>query len=69
MPRIYEEMDPKFAAMCSDVTLCSNPKGFFTGLAEEAVSMAGAEWLQELEKVEEGRKIAFVMENEEVTKL
>lgn len=66
MSRVYD-VDPKFAATCSDITLCSDLKGFFTNLADEAVSMATAGWLRELEAVEEGKKVSFVMENEEVS--
>ncbi|KAJ8738071.1 hypothetical protein PYW08_000666 [Mythimna loreyi] len=67
MPRIYEETDPGYAAACSNVTLCSNSKGFFKGLGEELVSIADTDgWLDKLEAVEYGKKVATVLENKTV---
>lgn len=67
MPRIFEEVDPTFAATCSDVTLCSNPKGFFKNLSEEVVALADTDgWLDSFEKVEDGKKVVTVMENKAV---
>ncbi|XP_028033589.1 SET and MYND domain-containing protein 4 [Bombyx mandarina] len=66
MSRIYEEVDPVYAATCSDITLCSNSKGFFKGLADDLVSLAGEEWLNKFELVEDGKKVTFFMENKEV---
>lgn len=66
MPHIYEEMDPTYAAACSDITLCSSSKGFFKSFAEDLVAMASAEWLQKFENIEEGKKVKAVLENKEV---
>lgn len=67
MPRIYEETDPNYAASCSNITLCSNSKGFFKGLGEELVSMAEAGgWLDTLEAVHDSKKVAAVLANETV---
>jgi hypothetical protein len=67
MSRVYEEFDPGYAATCSDVTLCSNTKGFFKNFAEDLVAIAESNnWLQEFEKVEDGKKVAAVKENKEV---
>lgn len=67
MPRIFEEMDRVYAATCSDVTLCSNPKGFFKNLSEEIVSIANTDgWLDTFEKIEQGRKVQAVLENEKI---
>lgn len=69
MSRVYEQFDPGFAATCSDVTLCSNTKGFFKTLTENMVSLAESDnWLQNFEKIEEGKKVAAVMENKEVSR-
>lgn len=68
MSRVYEELDPTYAAACSDVTLYSNSKGFFCAIAEEAVAMASADqWLHKFEKVEDANKVGAVMANKEVS--
>lgn len=65
---MYEELDPAYAAACSDVTLCSNSKGFFCAIADEAVAIASADqWLHEFEKVDDTEKVAAVMANKEVS--
>ncbi|CAG4941880.1 unnamed protein product [Colias eurytheme] len=67
MSRIYEDVDSTYAEACSDVTLCSNKKGFFKNFAEEIVSIAESnEWLETFEKVADGEKVAAVMENEAI---
>ncbi|XP_063891041.1 SET and MYND domain-containing protein 4 [Helicoverpa armigera] len=67
MPRIYEETDPGYAAACSNVTLCSNSKGFFKGLGEELVAMAeGDGWLDKFEAVDDGQKVAAVLDNKTI---
>lgn len=66
MSRFYQE-DARYAAACSDVTLCSNSKGFFKGLSEELVSKADGDWLLQLERADEGQKVKVVMENKEVS--
>ncbi|CAH0703095.1 unnamed protein product [Spodoptera exigua] len=67
MPRIYEETDPSYAATCSNITLCSNSKGFFKGLGEELVSIAEADgWLDKFEAVQDAKKVAAVLANETV---
>ncbi|KAG6446964.1 SET and MYND domain-containing protein 4 [Manduca sexta] len=66
MSRIYEEIDPSYAVACSDVTLCSNSKGFFKSLGEELVSLADAAWLDSFEKIEDGKKVSAVLENKDV---
>lgn len=67
MSRIYEDVDPAYAAVCSDVTLCSNSTGFFKSLAEELVSVAETDgWLQTFEATDDGKKVSAVMENKEV---
>lgn len=64
MSRIYEDIDPSYAATCSDVTLCSNSKGFFKNLAEELLEIADTDaWLDSFEKVNDGKKVAAVLEN------
>ncbi|XP_041987605.1 SET and MYND domain-containing protein 4 [Aricia agestis] len=64
MSRIYEIVDPAYAATCSDVTLCSNNKGFFKKLADELVSMAEEnEWLDKFENTEDCDKVRAVFEN------
>lgn len=68
MSRVYEELDPVYAAACSDVTLFSNSKGFFGAIAEEAVAMASAnQWLHKFENVDDVKKVAAVMANVEVS--
>lgn len=68
MARVYEELDPAYATACSDVTLCSNSKGFFCAIAEEAVAIASADqWLDNFEKVDDPKKVAAVMANKEVS--
>lgn len=42
MSRVYEELDPAYAAKCSDVTLYSDPKGFFKTLTDELVTLASS---------------------------
>ncbi|XP_060809650.1 SET and MYND domain-containing protein 4 [Amyelois transitella] len=67
MSKVYEEVDPGFAVKCSDVTLCSNTKGFFKELVEELVSLADKDdWLQTFEKIPEAKKVAAVLEKKEV---
>lgn len=67
MPRIYEETDPGYAAACSNVTLCSNSKGFFKGLGEELVAIAeGDGWLDRFEAVDDGQKVAAVLDNKTI---
>lgn len=67
MSRIYEEFDPAFASLCSDVTVYSNKKGFFKNLAEEIVSLAEDDgWMQSFELTEDERKVTAVTENNTV---
>ncbi|CAG9789007.1 unnamed protein product [Diatraea saccharalis] len=67
MARIYEELDVDYATKCSDVTLCSNTKGFFKTLAEDMVSIAeNNNWLQDFEKTEDAKKIEAVKHNKEI---
>lgn len=66
MSRVHLEVDAGYAAACSDVTLCSNSKGFFKGLAEDVLAVAGDAWLRELERADEGQKVKEVMDNKEV---
>lgn len=67
MSHVYEELDPAYAAACSDVTLCSNSKGFFCAIAEEAVAIASTnQWLHKFEKVDDAKKVPAVMANKEV---
>ncbi|XP_075991128.1 SET and MYND domain containing, class 4, member 2 [Anticarsia gemmatalis] len=67
MPRIFEEADAAYAATCSEVTLCSNAKGFFKTLGDELVALADTDgWLDSFEKVEDGKKVTAVMENKMV---
>ncbi|XP_063838050.1 SET and MYND domain-containing protein 4 [Ostrinia nubilalis] len=67
MSRVYEDVDPGFAATCSDITLYSKTKGFFKNFAEDIVSIAENDnWLDSFEKVEDGKKVAAVMENKEI---
>ncbi|XP_023941047.2 SET and MYND domain-containing protein 4 [Bicyclus anynana] len=64
MPRVYEDFDPKYASICSDVTVYSNNKGFFKSLAEEIVSLAEVDgWMQTFEDVEDDKKVTTVLEN------
>lgn len=68
MARIYEDFDSSFAAVCSDVTLYSNNKGFFKNLVEDLVSLAERDgWLQTLECVKDYEKISTVLKNETVS--
>lgn len=68
MSRVYEELDPAYAAACSDVTLYSKSKGFFCAIAEEAVAIASVdEWLAYFEKVDDTNKVSAVMANKEVS--
>lgn len=68
MSRVYEDFDPSFATICSDVTLYSNNKGFFKNMAEDLVSLADKNgWLQTLENVKDNEKIRTVLENETVS--
>ncbi|CAH2216182.1 jg25402 [Pararge aegeria aegeria] len=70
MSRVYEEFDPAFASVCSDVTVYSNNKGFFKSLAEEIVSLAEVDgWLQTFEDIEDEKKVTMVMENNTVSNL
>ncbi|KAJ0183945.1 hypothetical protein K1T71_000368 [Dendrolimus kikuchii] len=66
MPHISEEIDPTYAAACSDVTLCSSSKGFFKSLADEMVAISDVGWLQTFENVDEGKKVNAVLENKEI---
>ncbi|XP_028164357.1 SET and MYND domain-containing protein 4 [Ostrinia furnacalis] len=67
MSRVYEDVDPGFAATCSDITLYSKTKGFFKNFADDIVSIAENDnWLDSFEKVEDGKKVAAVMENKEI---
>lgn len=69
MSKVFEEVDPGYAATCSNATLCSNPKGFFRDLADNLVELAKKnDWLsQEFEKRNgDAEKISAVYENEEV---
>ncbi|CAH0716358.1 unnamed protein product, partial [Brenthis ino] len=67
MARIYEDFDSSFAAVCSDVTLYSNNKGFFKNLVEDLVSLAERDgWLQTLESVKDNEKISTVLKNETI---
>lgn len=68
MARSYEEIDPAYTATCSDVTLCSNSKGFFQELGEEIVNVADKNgWIKKFENIEEGLKVATFMNNKEVS--
>lgn len=68
MSRVYEELDPAYATACSDVTLYSNSKGFFSAIADEAVAMASVDqWLHKFEKVDDAKKVATVIANKEVS--
>lgn len=68
MSRVYEELDPAYAAACSDITLYSNSKGFFRAIAEEAVAMASADqWLHKFDEVDDAKKVTAVKENKEVS--
>ncbi|RVE43980.1 hypothetical protein evm_011364, partial [Chilo suppressalis] len=65
---VYEDFDVEYATKCSDVTLCSNTKGFFKTLAEDMVSLAeNNDWLQEFQKIEDSKKIEAVKNNKEIT--
>ncbi|CAH2103239.1 unnamed protein product [Euphydryas editha] len=67
MTQVYEDFDPTFAAVCSDVTLYSNNKGFFKGFVEQIVSLAEEDgWLSKFEKIVEKDKVAAVLENETI---
>ncbi|KAM3956896.1 SET and MYND domain containing, class 4, member 2 [Aphomia sociella] len=66
MARVYEDMDPAYAATCSDVTLCSNTKGFFRGWSEELMSNVDDDWLTRLENIEDGKKVQAVKDNKEI---
>ncbi|CAG4984743.1 unnamed protein product [Parnassius apollo] len=64
MSRIYEDVDPAYAANCSNITLCSNTVGFFKNFSDEIISIAEEDnWLQSFEKVEDVHKVTAVMEN------
>ncbi|XP_026741665.1 SET and MYND domain-containing protein 4 [Trichoplusia ni] len=67
MSRIYEESDREYAASCSNITLCSNSKGFFYNWGEELVTLAEADgWLRNFESVDDGKKVQAVLDNETV---
>ncbi|CAK1555037.1 unnamed protein product [Leptosia nina] len=67
MSKIYDDVDPDYAATCSDVTLYSNKKGFFKNLADEVVSIAESSGFTDIfERVDERAKLAAVMENEAI---
>ncbi|XP_072930966.1 SET and MYND domain-containing protein 4 [Epargyreus clarus] len=67
MSRIYEEIDPAYAAACSDVTLCYSNKGFFRGFSEDIVSLAEADnWLKTFEDLEDGQKVTAVLGKHEI---
>lgn len=68
MSRIYEESDREYAASCSNITLCSNSKGFFYNWGEELVTLAEADgWLRNFESVDDGKKVQAVLDNETVS--
>lgn len=68
MARVYEDVDPSFATICSDVTLYSNNKGFFKNVAEDLVSIADRDgWLETLETVKDNEKISTVLKNQTVS--
>ncbi|XP_059055268.1 SET and MYND domain-containing protein 4 [Achroia grisella] len=66
MSRVYEDIDPAYAATCSDVTLCSNTKGFFKSLSDELVAIADKGWIKRLENMEEERKLQAIKDNKEI---
>lgn len=70
MTRVYEDFDPAFAAVCSDVTLYSNNKGFFKGFVEQILSIAEEDgWLSKFDQIPEKNKVTVVLENETVSKI
>ncbi|CAH4038989.1 unnamed protein product [Pieris brassicae] len=67
MSRIYDEVDSGYAEACSDVTVCSNKKGFFKSLANEVVSIAESSgFLNTFDEIDERSKVKAVMENETI---
>ncbi|XP_026758379.1 SET and MYND domain-containing protein 4 [Galleria mellonella] len=66
MARVYDNIDPAYAATCSDVTLCSNNKGFFRNLSENLVAIADTEWLERLERMDEEKRVQAVKDNKEI---
>ncbi|CAF4743725.1 unnamed protein product [Pieris macdunnoughi] len=65
MSRIYDEVDSGYAEACSDVTVCSNKKGFFKDLANEVVSIAESTgFLNTFDEIDERSKVKAVMGNE-----
>lgn len=68
MARVYDEFDPGYAVRCSDVTLCSEPQGFFSSLASSAAELTDPAWLSTLDAaVGDGAKLDVVYGHTEVT--
>ncbi|XP_050684054.1 SET and MYND domain-containing protein 4 [Leptidea sinapis] len=68
MSQIYDEADSAYATACSDVTICSNNKGFFKQLSDEIMSIADTDgWINTFEKLDDTRKVSAVMENSMIT--